>query len=484
MSAFIVANLLSMVVYDHAVSLMPAAARSIPNPPAALQKFPLWFLGGAWAAYAWLRPVHLTLNRGRTELLRLARSRVRRLYPFFAIVGTAIWLPTLIHVVRHSQTDPAFPLPAGVAAILLSAYYSAYAMILYFEALLPKAVLPRLYADEEGQAAKPGATLSVHLKLWLMILNLVVIPMGLILATILTHHDSFLSIWPTPAEIVIVALACVVGYCEVLYGGVTKPLRELARKMRQVADGDFSVRAFVAANDEIGTIQTHFNEMVQGLEERERLRDTFGRYVSVEIARKLIDDRRVDLGGESIEATILFSDIRNFTPMSERMQPDALVNFLNSYFSHVTVPVMEHRGVINKFIGDAVMAVFAPQFGSENHADDAIAAATGMREALARFNAERDGETPVEFGVGIHTGTLVAGNIGTETRLEYTLIGDTVNVASRIESSNKALGSTILVSAATRERMSPEKRGAIEFERLDDVRLKGKSEATTLYKVV
>ena len=121
---------------------------------------------------------------------------------------------------------------------------------------------------------------------------------------------------------------------------------------------------------------------------------------------------------------------------------------------------------------------------SEHHADDAVAAALGMREALAAFNATRPAERTVEFGVGIHTGTLVAGNIGTKTRLEYTLIGDTVNVASRIEGSNKMLGSTILISEALRDTLSAKYRESLSLERCEAIRLKGKSEATTLFKAL
>ncbi|MEQ1918243.1 MAG: adenylate/guanylate cyclase domain-containing protein, partial [Elusimicrobiota bacterium] len=188
------------------------------------------------------------------------------------------------------------------------------------------------------------------------------------------------------------------------------------------------------------------------------------------------------LGGESIEATILFSDIRDFTAMSERMPPQELVAFLNEYFSYVTAPISAHNGMINKFIGDAVMAVFAPQFGSKNHVDDAVRAALGMREKLAELNAR--GGPEIRFGVGLHTGTLVAGNIGTEKRLEYTVIGDTVNVASRIESQNKDLGSVILISEAVHEGLSPALRTTMRSERCDDVKVKGRAQSLVLYKVL
>ena len=252
--------------------------------------------------------------------------------------------------------------------------------------------------------------------------------------------------------------------------------------MTRVAKGDYSAKTSVLDDDEIGEIKAGFNEMVDGLAERERLRDTFGRYVSVEVAKRLVETGAVSLGGESIEATILFSDIRDFTAMSERMPPQELVAFLNEYFSYVTAPISTHNGMINKFIGDAVMAVFAPQFGSKNHVDDAMRAALGMREKLAELNAR--GGPEIRFGVGLHTGTLVAGNIGTEKRLEYTVIGDTVNVASRIESQNRDLGSVILISAAVHERLSPALRATVRSERCDNVKVKGRVQSLVLYKVL
>jgi len=280
-----------------------------------------------------------------------------------------------------------------------------------------------------------------------------------------------------------VAVVFILGYCEMLYRSITWPLTELATKMRRGSEGDFEAKTSVLSDDEFGRIKGHFNVMVRDLAERERIRDTFGKYVSGEIAKQLIGSGKIELGGESIEATILFSDIRNFTSMSETMSAPEVVSFLNDYFAKITVPIMEHRGVINKFIGDAVMAVFAPQFGSEAHADDCFQAILGMRKALEEYNMRRHKDDAIRFGVGVHTGLLVAGNIGTEKRLEYTLIGDTVNIASRIESQNKELDSTVLVSKEFFEKVSAERTEGHAFERFEDIRVKGKEKTLTLFKL-
>lgn len=429
----------------------------------------------------WVRPIHLYTSAGRKDLQSLARERASGIYRFIILLSAAGVLPAAVLSLAS--------LDAGVIArtTLVSAaegYYLAYLCILYLEPYLFSDVMPALYEGPELYKRKKGATLSIRLKLWLMVGSLVVVPMLLVSASLVQHHKSLAAIWPVPVSIVIISLCYVIGYLEVLYQSITSPLAELVRKMELVAEGDFTVRTSVLSDDELGRIKGHFNEMVEGLAQRERIKDTFGKFLSVEVARRLLDSGDIELGGEDIEATILFSDIRSFTTLSESMSAKAVVSFLNSYFAHITEPIMERGGFINKFIGDAVMGVFAPQFGSQNHVDDALLAALGMREKLAEFNTKGLMPAPVNFGVGIHTGPLVAGNVGTEKRMEYTLIGDTVNIASRIEGENKALGSTILISGDAYDRLTPELRSKTGFEKYENIQIRGKQKTLTLYKVL
>ena len=263
---------------------------------------------------------------------------------------------------------------------------------------------------------------------------------------------------------------------------VQAPVSALVGRMKAVAAGDFSCKTSVLYADELGQLKGHFNQMLDGLVERDKIKDTFGRYVSMEIAEKIMKSGKVNLAGEEIQATVLFSDIRDFTPLSEKLPPAELIKFLNDYFAHVTAPITENRGVINKFIGDAVMAIFSPVFGVQDHQAAAVRAALGMRQALARFNAQ--GKHPeVFFGVGVHSGGLVAGNVGTEARLEYTVLGDTVNVASRIESQTKAAATQILVSEATFAGLDPKQFPGAAFTACAPVIMKGKSRPMVLYKV-
>lgn len=237
-------------------------------------------------------------------------------------------------------------------------------------------------------------------------------------------------------------------------------------------------------DDEIGRLKLNFNLMVGQLKEREEIKDTFGKYVSIEIAKHLIKNGKVALGGENIVATILFSDIRNFTSMSEKMSPEEVVSMLNTYFAYITEPIMEHHGVINKFIGDAVMAIFTPHLGSDNHVQDAINTAISMRKRLDELNSSEKLKFPIKFGIGLNTGPLIAGNIGTEKRFEYTVIGDTVNVASRMESLSKTLEHDIILSQSIVELIPADFVTEIVLEKSDPIQIKGKSQPASVYKLI
>ncbi|HEY4374323.1 MAG TPA: adenylate/guanylate cyclase domain-containing protein [Burkholderiales bacterium] len=199
--------------------------------------------------------------------------------------------------------------------------------------------------------------------------------------------------------------------------------------------------------------------------ERARLRSMFGSYVSDEVVDLLIAKRgegeKVDLQGEEMEVTVLFSDIRNFTTISQKLSPHEVVEMLNEYFGRVCAPVLRERGNVNKFIGDAVMAMFGSPVPYPDHARRAIRAALGMIEAAAEFRAWMKARFPdrglPEFaiGVGVHTGPVISGDIGTNRRREYTIIGDTVNTASRLEGMTKELGWKIVASRHTAELAGP-----------------------------
>jgi adenylate cyclase len=229
---------------------------------------------------------------------------------------------------------------------------------------------------------------------------------------------------------------------------VSSATGSLVRAMKHVERGDLDVHLHVTTTDEFADMYEGFNRMTKGLVERERLRDAFGRYVDPTIAEDVMR-HGVSMGGATVSASVLFADIRGFTQLSEAMRPAEIVGLLNRYFAAVEPAIVAQGGFINKFGGDSLLAVFGAPVPQADHAERAVRAALGMRQALAAFNAREsaEGRVPLRIGVGISCGEMVAGSVGTPNRMEYTVIGDVVNVASRIQGLNKEWGTDILVSS-------------------------------------
>jgi adenylate cyclase len=237
----------------------------------------------------------------------------------------------------------------------------------------------------------------------------------------------------------------------------------------------------VETGDELEDLASGFNLMVDGLKERDKLRTTFGKYMTASVMEHLMSGK-VALGGETLTVTILFSDIRSFTTISERMDAQALVGLLNEYFTEMVGIVMSEDGVVDKYIGDAIMAVFGAPVSKPDDAVRAVRAAVKMRAALVHLNdrlATR-GLGPLRTGIGVHTGEVVAGNIGSERRMEYTVIGDAVNVASRLESSTKDLGVGVLISDDTFALCE----GQIDARPLKELTVKGRARPVRAYEVL
>ncbi|MEI7529873.1 MAG: adenylate/guanylate cyclase domain-containing protein [Elusimicrobiota bacterium] len=345
-------------------------------------------------------------------------------------------------------------------------------------------LIEKLYSPDELYVMREGSSISFSVKIGMLLLSTAVVPMGMMylyLRRVSGLSGDDLTIINN-LLIVTVFTPMVVGY-GVVYNMLQGPVDGLIAKMKRLSAGDYDVKSRIYFTDEIAHIKNSFNQLVDQLKEREYLRETFGKYVSIEIARQLMKSGKINLGGENINATVMFCDIRNFTPLSERLPAGELIDFLNNYFSYITPPIMANRGVINKFMGDAVMAVYTPALGSAAHADDAVLSAMEMAAALEKFNASGKMPQPVKFGIGIHTGLLVAGNVGTMARLEYTVLGDVVNAASRLESKTKDLSADILISGAVHDALSPRVRGLFGFESLGSLALKGKNETVPVYKV-
>ncbi|MBI5152991.1 MAG: adenylate/guanylate cyclase domain-containing protein [Parcubacteria group bacterium] len=214
--------------------------------------------------------------------------------------------------------------------------------------------------------------------------------------------------------------------------------------------------------------------------ERREMRKMFSKYVATDVLEYIMKNPdKVSLGGEEKEVTILFSDIRGYTTFSESVTPKELVRVLNRYLTAMTEEILKHRGVLDKYIGDAVMAYWGAPMDDPDHADHAIEAALGMIERLKKFNEElkAEGMHEIAFGIGIYTGPVIIGNVGSEMRLEYTVIGDTVNVASRLEGVNKELHTTLLVGESAKNKI----KGKYAFKSMGSVSVKGRKEPLQVY---
>ncbi|MCM2266328.1 MAG: adenylate/guanylate cyclase domain-containing protein [Elusimicrobiales bacterium] len=458
---------------------------------------------------AWLWPLYRYNFSKKPQDLRVIERRIIHLPVVILALG---WVIALQHYFVKAAAYAAQygPLPGKVTAVLIVSSLLFVAFVSYLNLELTGLYIRRRIARPFFLATNPyglkqGFAINLTLRYALMIFSLAMVPLLLSLyMPVITNLEVFAQLkgaagpdrlWAvgydlirTLIPIVIVsALTVIITAFQlisiILYRyNVHAPAGALVERMKAVAGGDFNCKTSVLYADELGQLKGHFNMMLDGLVERDHIKDTFGRYVSLEIAEKIMKSGKVNLAGEEIQATVLFSDIRGFTPLSEKLPPVELIRFLNEYFTYITKPIADNKGVINKFIGDAVMAIFSPVFGVEDHRAAGLRAALGMREALKRFNAQKR-YPEVFFGVGLHSGGLVAGNVGTESRLEYTVLGDTVNVASRIESQTKISATQLLASEDVVLGLDKSQFPGVAFLEGAPVLMKGKSKPMVLYRV-
>ena len=265
---------------------------------------------------------------------------------------------------------------------------------------------------------------------------------------------------------------------------LTNPIEDLVAATNSIDKGNYDIHLRPKTKDEIGYLTDRFTNMAGGLAERQRLMTTFTKFVNKDIAEKAASGQ-LTLGGEDKNATVFFSDIRSFTAMSEKMTAPEVVEFLNDYFTRMVDCVNKTNGIVDKFIGDAVMAVWgaATTNGSpEEDAWAAVKAALMMRIALYHFNENqiKHGRNPIKIGCGINSGPIVAGQIGSEDHMNYTVIGDTVNLASRTEALNKPFATDILITENTYLLIKDK----IIAEEMPGVHVKGKTDPIKMYAVV
>jgi adenylate cyclase len=352
---------------------------------------------------------------------------------------------------------------------LVSVIYGMFLRFLAHELAL-RPVIEAVSADlpDDFELGEAGISLRTRLLLALPMLNIIA---GVTVAGLSTTGPASLSdLGVDVAVAVIVAFTVSLELTVLLARSIVDPISELQRLADRIAAGDLAARVPVASTDETGRLAQSFNEAVAGLAERERLREAFGIYVDPEVAERVLAEG-VALEGEEVEVSVLFLDVRGFTALAETAPAREVVSRLNGLFETVVPVIVAHGGHANKFVGDGLLAVFGAPDRLADHADRALAAALAIADELRGSD--------LSIGIGANSGAVLAGSVGGGSRYEFTVIGDPVNTAARVEEATRETGDEILVTAVLREnlRAPPD----IDWRERADVTLKGKSEPVTLY---
>ena len=262
---------------------------------------------------------------------------------------------------------------------------------------------------------------------------------------------------------------------------VVMPIKLLAVGVENIGKGNFDTEIKVKTRDELGDLTRAFNKMAKGLKERETLRDAFSRYVSKDVMEEILTEP-VKLGGERKEATVFFSDIRNFTSISEKLRPEVVVEILNEYFTIMTEIVFKYEGTIDKYLGDGLICVFGVPLAHKDDPERAVSAALDMLVEVDKLHDKwlAEDKPSLSIGIGINTGDVISGNVGSTKRMEYTVIGDNVNLTQRIQDLNKTFGTRLLISAPTYEKVKE----IFNFKDLGEAHVKGKEEVVHVFEVL
>ena len=407
-----------------------------------------------------LRPVFRRLLRDEVipmEELDAARRRLVNLPWSGAIISAVAWLLCIpvflisLSLAGHSLGAQLFwHLPISFAVSGFIAMTQSFFLV---ELASHWGLFPVFFRNVRADRLKGIRPISLRVRGLMWAISAGICPIGSLLLLIFAPVSPGTN--PQWFGLFVGTIGIAFGLCSAVLIGrsVTEPVDQLRSAAQSVTQGHLDIEVPLRRADEFGALISEFNRMVAGLREKEQLRKTFGLHVGRKAAEQILA-RDPGLGGTEQEITVMFVDIRSFTARSAHLAPNEAVYLLNEFLrAMVEVVESEHGGMINKFLGDGFMALFGVGSTARNHADKALAAACSMERELERLNLVRvqRGEGPLGVGIGINTGPVIVGSIGSPERMEFTVIGNTVNVASRIEALNKTLGTTLLMSKATRD---------------------------------
>jgi len=418
----------------------------------------------AVAIWLWLilslRPAFRRLRRDEKippdELDRVRRRLVHLPWSGAAISGTAWFMGAVVFLVSLALTGRAMsaqlfwhlPISFGVSGFIATTQ-----SFFLIEWASQWGLYSLFFRDARPDRLEGIHPISLRMRGFMWAVSASVCPIGSLLLLLFAPPSPGTN--PQSFGVFVAAIGIAFALFSALLIGrsVAKPVDELRAAAQAVTQGQFDVQVPLRRADEFGALIGEFNRMVTELREKERLRQTFGAHVGRKAAEEILT-RDPGLGGTEQEITVMFVDIRSFTARSARLSPTKAVGLLNEFLRVMVEAVEgEHGGMINKFLGDGFMALFGIGREDRDHADKALAAARSIQRTMEKLNAERAsrGEDAIQIGIGINTGPAIVGSIGSPERMEFTVIGNTVNVASRIEALNKTLNTSLLISKSTRE---------------------------------
>jgi len=395
---------------------------------------------GGWASIRLTLPVLIWHRRRSRPDDKAARKRALQLPTLLTVVNLSLWTigGVLLSLLALQNSDREAVIVAIASAV--GAVVTAVLGFMQAEKVL-RPITVTAMANDPATASAPSVTTRIGV-FWAVS---VAVPMLVIILLISLQRTHFIQatpeelqrpiLWMAVAAIIFGLLAFVR-----LVRSITDPIKQMRMALSQVRAGNLNVAVKVFDGNDLGLLQAGFNEMVDDLRERQELRNLFGRYVGEDVARRAIETG-TELGGEERYVGVLFVDIVGSTRLAVSRPPREIVGLLNDFFQIVVEVVGRHNGFVNKFQGDAALAIFGAPLDSEDFAGDALAAARELRVELAR----RLGD--VDMGIGVSAGKAVAGHIGAQQRLEYTVIGDPVNEAARLTELAKDEQSRVLGSA-------------------------------------
>ena len=429
------------------------------------------------------------------ELEKEARRKILNLPFMAAFVALINWavasvimsVYSFVETVSDEKFAASFQALRVFVGVIISGIITS-AIVFFVVEIQTRKTWPHFFPQGDMSKTRGALQMKLRTRMFIAFTLVSIVPMTLMailsynkarLMLVMNPEDVIQSLFYLTAFLLIAALAVTIILSYVVSSSIIGPVKSMETAMIKVQNGDLNVSARVAGNDELGILAESFDQMIAGLRDRDRIKETFGRFVSPEIAQAILENPPMP-GGENAEVSILFSDVRNYTTICEQLTPKEVIALLNNYFSYMVQAIEKHHGLVYQFVGDGIMAVFGAPVKLTDHANCAVRSALEMMDALDRFNTEvRLGLPPIKIGIGINTGPAVAGIIGTQQRMEYRVVGDSVNLAARIEALNKDLHTEVLVSRSTVDQL----KDSFKLKAFQPVKVKGKEDYVQVYEV-